>query len=283
MAEYNGGVLVDENGNKYYPIASGLWCKEGNYGDQFAIAFNFGNTDDNNKMLFQGAVGASGEHPSLVDLMTLSGKSGNLWVKGNLDVPNKSLLRGGLYSYEVGNAGTPVGNGTLIIKRVDNTEAPNNGVVLEYGNSKTWAGQLYIGDNSYQGIFYNGWSNGVRGTWRRLMDEPVSLYDNSSGTTGTVSLSDSAANYKYLEIYSTRGSSDSMSNFVNKIYNPNGKNVTLGGLLPYYDDVYLYAKYVNISDSSITVRKDRLVQIHPRGVNIGNDDSHKIHKVLGYR
>ena len=120
------------------------------------------------------------------------------------------------------------------------------------------------------------------GNWYNILS-CITLYDNSSGTLGTVSLSDSAANYKYLEIYSTRGSGESMSNFVNRIYNPNGKNVTLGGLLPYYDDVYLYAKYVNISGSSITVRKDRLVQIHPRGVNIGNDDSHKIYKVLGYR
>ena len=59
----------------------------------------------------------------------------------------------------------------LVIKRVTNSEAPNNGVVLEFGNSTSWAGQLFIGDNATQGIYYNGWSNGVRGNWIKLASQ----------------------------------------------------------------------------------------------------------------
>ncbi len=57
------------------------------------------------------------------------------------------------------------GNSIVIFKRVTNSEAPNNGVILEFGNSASWRGQLYIGDNATQGIAWNGWSNGTRGNW----------------------------------------------------------------------------------------------------------------------
>lgn len=79
----------------------------------------------------------------------------------------------GIWSRPTGEVGTATSdsNGMLLIKRANNSEAPNNGVVLEYGNSANWRGQLYIGDNATQGIYYNGWSNGTRGTWKKLADE----------------------------------------------------------------------------------------------------------------
>lgn len=52
--------------------------------------------------------------------------------------------------------------------------------------------------------------------------EPVSLYDNSSGTTGTVPLSESAANFSYLEVFFNCGERDSI-----KIENPDGKSFTM--------------------------------------------------------
>lgn len=87
----------------------------------------------------------------------------------------------GIYSYQQGNVSSPSATGTLIIKKANNSEAPNNGIVLEYGNSSNWTGQLYIGDNATQGIYYNGWSNGTRGSWRRLADIPVTLYNDDTG------------------------------------------------------------------------------------------------------
>lgn len=57
------------------------------------------------------------------------------------------------------------GNSIVIFKRVTSSEAPDNGVVLEFGNSASWRGQLYIGDNSTRGIAWNGWSRGTRGSW----------------------------------------------------------------------------------------------------------------------
>lgn len=81
-------------------------------------------------------------------------------------------------------------NGQLVIKSASvNTDGtPNNGVVFEFGNSTSWRGQLYLGDNADQGVYVNGWNNGVRGTWKKLMFqndlssllEPIRVSNTSS-------------------------------------------------------------------------------------------------------
>lgn len=109
----------------------------------------------------------------------------------------------GIYSLGTGNVNTPVGNGNLIIKKASQSgdSSPNNGVVLEFGNSTNWTGQLYIGDNATQGIYYNGWSNGTRGNWRRLADIPRTLYNNDTGIQSKSYASVSGlADYKKLAI-----------------------------------------------------------------------------------
>lgn len=90
---------------------------------------------------------------------------------GVIDIESHPLqVPHGIVSMQPGHANEPAGKLTLIIKKVNNSEAPNNGIVLEYG-SKKWTGQLYLGDNATQGIYWNGWSDGVRGTWRKLAFE----------------------------------------------------------------------------------------------------------------
>lgn len=108
-------------------------------------------------------------------------KTDGLQVYGDNHTTGKTKSINGFYSYDTGRVNTPEGKSSLIVKKCNNTEAPNNGVVLEYGNSTNWTGQLYIGDNATQGIYYNGWSNGVRGSWRRLADIPRTLYSNDTG------------------------------------------------------------------------------------------------------
>lgn len=177
-----------------------LFWKESDYGDKFKLLCDFNGTDDSNKFKLMGAVGGAGTDPDLYDLFTVSGKNGNAWLKGYLDIDNFITAKRGIFSMDTGNVGTPIGNSCLIIKKANNTEAPNNGVVLEFGNSTSWTGQLYIGDNATQGIYYNGWSNGVRGNWRRLADTPVVAYSNVSGTSGTVTLWANAGEYRNIKI-----------------------------------------------------------------------------------
>ena len=97
--------------------------------------------------------------------------NGDVSASGNITISGTAQIQNGLYCRPTGQANTPVGNSMLVIKRVTNSEAPNNGVVLEFGNSTSWTGQLYIGDNATQGIYYNGWSDGVRGSWIRLASQ----------------------------------------------------------------------------------------------------------------
>lgn len=184
-----------------------------------------------------------------------------------------------------GNAGTPAGGSTLVIKSVNNKEAPNNGVVLEYGNSTSWVGQLYIGDNATQGIYYNGWSDGVRGSWIRLADAPVVLYNNASGTTGTVQLSESTANFNYLEIFYARKSSVVQFESV-KVYSPNSKSIGLslnysnGG-----DTSQYYSKIVTISGTNIAVTREIATTANGTygTVSVAESTVINIYKVIGYR
>lgn len=175
----------------------------------------------------------------------------NAQIDGNLVVNGTSQILNGLYCRATGQVNTPVGNSMLVIKRATNSEAPNNGVVLEFGNSTNWTGQLYIGDNATQGIYYNGWSNGTRGSWRRLADAPVNLYNNTSGTTGNVTLSETSANFSYIEIYYKTDD----EYYSQKVYSPNGKAVTLLAqtLNTSTPRIFGKTKNVTISGTSINV------------------------------
>lgn len=107
----------------------------------------------------------------LKGIPTMSLGENDMQVNGDLFVSGTSQIQNGLYCRPTGQVNTPVGNSMLIIKRATNSEAPNNGVVLEFGYSTNWTGQLFIGDNATQGIYYNGWSNGVRGSWIKLASQ----------------------------------------------------------------------------------------------------------------
>ena len=217
-------------------------------------------------------------------------KSGSTYTYKNMSIATSvdggyAYVPNGIYSKDTGNVGTASGTGKLVIKKANNSEAPNNGVVLEYGNSTTWTGQLYFGDNSTQGVYYNGWYNGTRGSWRRLADEPVSLYDNSSGTNASITnLSETTANFTYLEIiYKTN---DDYQKSV-KVYSPNGKKVVLDAAVISGNYTYIKSAQYSISGTSITLESNLSGQ-----ARIGNStatqwdkNSNRIYiiKVLGYR
>lgn len=78
------------------------------------------------------------------------------------------------------------------------------------------------------------------------------LYDNSTGTNGTVTLSDSAANYDYLEIYFRTNDSTDYKNSI-KIYSPDNALVPLS--YPLVDTngtaIYWKTKTVRVSGNSI--------------------------------
>lgn len=211
-----------------------------------------------------------------------------LQVNGNTSVAGYGKYANGIYSRNSGEVGTPVGNGKLIIKKTNNSEAPNNGVVLEFGNSTSWVGQLYIGDNATQGIYYNGWSDGKRGTWKRLADVPVTLYNNSSGTTGTVTLSETAANFGYLEIFygKNNGRTNAIVYSSTRIFSANDKKVSLvwGAVETTNANQFICATYT-ISGTSLLKSYEGYVNVNTsagHNVSVSNNEL-KVFRVVGHR
>lgn len=106
------------------------------------------------------------------------------------------------------------------------------------------------------------------------------LYNNASGTAGTVTLSDSAENYTYLEIF-YRSSGDNACGSV-KVFNPNGKLVHLGAI--HYIADYDYAKFalVSVSGSMITFSQNYQITLKNNGSVYSAENAIYITRVVGY-
>lgn len=102
----------------------------------------------------------------------------------------------------------------------------SDGYILHFSwdNSGTYNAQFFIGNSNgtggrLQARGCNG-ANGTWGSWETILRNKT-LYDNSSGTTGTITLSESAANFHYFEIFFLRADNDYGSA---RIANPNRTN-----------------------------------------------------------
>lgn len=106
------------------------------------------------------------------------------------------------------------------------------------------------------------------------------LYNSASGTAGTVTLSDSAENYTYLEIF-YRSSGNNACGSV-KVFSPNGKLVHLGTI--HYIADYDYAKFalVNVSGSMITFSQNYQIVIKNNGSTYSAENAIYITRVVGY-
>nr|DAG61148.1 MAG TPA: protein of unknown function DUF859 [Caudoviricetes sp.] len=106
------------------------------------------------------------------------------------------------------------------------------------------------------------------------------LYNSASGTAGTVTLSDSAENYTYLEVF-YRSSGDNACGSV-KVFNPNGKLVHLGTI--HYIADYDYAKFalVNVSGSMITFSQNYQITLKNNGSVYSAENAIYITRVVGY-
>lgn len=114
------------------------------------------------------------------------------------------------------------------------------------------------------------------------------LYENESGTTGAITLSESAENFKYIDIFFL--DYDNQAGF-QRVYLPNGKTISM---VSCYVDVasnvvWMKTDCITISETSLSrtrsaeagFRTDKTFQ----GVNInnGNYTKFKILKIVGYK
>ena len=178
-----GDIEIIDHGAKIH------W-KEYGFGDQFAILANFNNVDDSNKLKIMGAVGDAGTTPDLYDLLTITGKSGNVWIKGSLSIQT--------YARNTTDTWIPV----ITSGRLDYTErrfatgvthtnfGTNNDHIPTMSFLSHWNG-AYNGNNTSNLTYCH------QGT---IQAKPVVAYLNSSGTSGTITLSYNPANYTHIKI-----------------------------------------------------------------------------------
>ena len=182
------------------------------------------------------------------------------------------------------------------------------GFVVNFTNNVYQVHQLWM--TQKQGnICHRGGNQDGFGDWRTVLDstnytswvttKPTSLYSSSSGTTGTITLSQSAANFTYLEIFYADNNSRQPNSI--KIYSPNGKYVSLSCVEPSTSSseprVYIRASGWTISGTSMTVGRTDLnglnrgvygqIYPHANGTNIDakvtENNYIKIFRILGYK
>ena len=124
------------------------------------------------------------------------------------------------------------------------------------------------------------WSN-----WKRYSYEPDVLYDNSSGTTGTVTLSESAENFSAIEVfYCDNNGSDRTSV---RVQSPNGKYVSLSTIeaSTATKTNIRRTRYLISGTSMTTLTTNGYVQLNPSEYPWygGTANYIKVLKVVGYR
>lgn len=106
------------------------------------------------------------------------------------------------------------------------------------------------------------------------------LYEDEVGTTGDITLSDSVANYDYIEIQCKRGE------FVygsGKLSNINGKTISLSTNYTTSSQMYVYSKVITVLENVITAVRANLAYFsNSSSTSFSSDDSHYIVRVIGY-
>ena len=157
-----------------------------------------------------------------------------------------------------------------------NLKTPDNVAMLQIGGNN---GNLYYRGKQAANVTMSSTN------WAKIRDSEnwgKTLYDNSSGTTGTVTLSESAANYLYLELFFTDNNKTRL--YSTKIYNPNGKKVNLFATEINNTTLNIRASTRTISGTSITVDSSLYKTIGTNGIEDTNTTNYLyITKVIGYK
>ena len=176
------------------------------------------------------------------------------------------------------------------------------------GTGSTQVHQLWLGQAN-GAIYHRGGNSSALNEWKTVLDSsnytkytnalPKTLYSSTAGVVGTVTLSSSAANFTYLEIFYTDNNSRQLNSI--KVYSPNGKYVSLSAIEPSTSSseprLYIRSSGWTISGTSMTPGRSDLenknrgvyAQIYPSvggtdvDVSVTAKNYIKIVRVLGYK
>ena len=130
---------------------------------------------------------------------------------------------------------------------------------------------------AYSSLKIPGMAGNV-GVWKNL-------YENATGTTGNVTLSETCANFTYLQIFSRRDT-DGITQWCSWVWQPNGKTFQIGGVRngSNGDGVWYFAKQVKANGTKLEVSYSKFAGItNTLQVQFGDDTSHYIVKVIGWK
>lgn len=169
----------------------------------------------------------------------------------------------------------PVGSGYGSLETI-----VSNGTTWSASAQESWIWQICRMTTGRTYMRY-GVNDETMSGWTFMVNAKV-LYDNGSGTTGTVTLSETAASFDYLEIYYTNnGQQRSM-----KVASPNGKVVMLDNWIYEESTTYLFTRInkITISGTSITRNLTRGCAVNGAEATFTNEYStFAITKVVAYR
>lgn|SRR5574344_1316884 len=113
---------------------------------------------------------------------------------------------------------------------------------------------------------------------KKLLPREKVLYNNPTGTTGTVTLSQTVSNFTYIKIFYKSGGGGYNSV---EIYQPNGKQAYLITNAVNAGTSYFQNKLVNISGTSITNAVYNQNSIGSGTPSTSNDNNNAIVRVIG--
>lgn len=177
--------------------------------------------------------------------------------------------------------------------------APSTTINVKIMHSATMECKLYI----YSAFSWNDLTCIINGSYKTftpsittLNDEPVTdkestyyynggytLYDNTSGTTGTVTLTQTAGAFNYLEIFYCDNNDKDHGSI--KVDIPNNKQVALYIVEPASNNTYIRRTRITISGTTITPGNSGYIMISDTNQWSSKYDTNyiKILKVVGYR
>ena len=115
--------------------------------------------------------------------------------------------------------------------------------------------QYFLPDLSFISHWNGAYNSGNRSCLTYCIEGPIqakptSLYDNSSGSNGTITLSETSANFIYLEIYFK--DNNGVEHTSTKVYSPNGKETQLFTVEATSSNTFIRRTYYNISGTTLT-------------------------------
>lgn len=111
----------------------------------------------------------------------------------------------------------------------------------------------------------------------------INLYNNSSGSTGTITLSESAENFEYIEIFYGKSTGNSTGLASVKVPRPISAYANLICWANLNTVPQLLTKIVYINGTSISHQAGYYLNFSSNSVSTGSNNEVKIYRVVGYR